>query len=211
MPVSNGKRAAKKEPKLTDQQIALVEAYIGPARFNATNAAIMAGYSERSAYEMGSRNLKKPEVRRYVNERLAENCLSANQVLSRLADIANGSIEDLLDEDGNFDYKVAKKSGKLALVKKLKRKKTSKLVEVEANETAEGKETLESTIVHEDVEFEMYSAHEALRDIGKYHKLFVERHQVEGSVSTYIMSKEEWERETAERLKQVTSRLKNTQ
>jgi phage terminase small subunit len=193
-------RKAPAEDGLNDQMRALVDAYIGPARFHITKAAIMAGYKERSAYEMGSRNLKRPEVRQYLNERLSEMSLSANQVLARLAEIANGSIEDLLDEDGNFDFKAAKKTGKLALVKKLKRKKSTKTEPV-----GEGEQT--AIVESDDIEFEMYSSHEALRDIGKYHKLFVERHQVEGTVSTYIMTKEEWEKQAAEKIKELNSRL----
>ena len=39
---------------------------------NATQAAIRAGYSEKSAYSIGEENLKKPEIRKYIEERMAE-------------------------------------------------------------------------------------------------------------------------------------------
>ena len=48
--------------KLTSKQEAFVSAYVGPARMNATRAAIMAGYSERTAKAIGSENLTKPDV-----------------------------------------------------------------------------------------------------------------------------------------------------
>lgn len=37
-----------------------------------TKAAIRAGYSEKTAYSIGSENLRKPELRAYIDERLAE-------------------------------------------------------------------------------------------------------------------------------------------
>lgn len=39
---------------------------------NATEARIKAGYSKRTAYSMGSENLKKPELKSYIEERMAE-------------------------------------------------------------------------------------------------------------------------------------------
>lgn len=39
---------------------------------NATEARIKAGYSKKTAYSMGSENLKKPELKSYIEERMAE-------------------------------------------------------------------------------------------------------------------------------------------
>lgn len=39
---------------------------------NATEAARKAGYSKRTAYSVGSENLKKPEISAYVAERMEE-------------------------------------------------------------------------------------------------------------------------------------------
>lgn len=163
------------EPKLTDKQKLFADAYVGEARLNATKAAVLAGYPQKSAYSVGSENLKKPEIRKYVDQRLSDLTLAANEVLARLTEIANGSIEDVLDGDGNFDFQAAKKAGKLPLVKKLKRKTTSKVVSTHAEETPDDDEILETSLVFEEVEFEMYSSHEALRDLGKYHKLFTDK------------------------------------
>lgn len=48
---------------------------------NATQAAIRAGYSEKSAYSIGNENLRKPEIEKYIKERLKEkeNALIADQ------------------------------------------------------------------------------------------------------------------------------------
>jgi phage terminase small subunit len=47
---------------LSPKERAFVLAYTGAARGNATQAAILAGYSKRSAAEMGSRTLRKVNV-----------------------------------------------------------------------------------------------------------------------------------------------------
>jgi Terminase small subunit len=50
------------EGKLTTKQEAFIAAYLGEARFNATKAAIMAGYSEKTAQPIGAENLSKPMI-----------------------------------------------------------------------------------------------------------------------------------------------------
>ena len=39
---------------------------------NATQAAIRAGYSRKTAYAIGVENLKKPELKKYIEQRMAE-------------------------------------------------------------------------------------------------------------------------------------------
>ena len=51
---------------------------------NATQAAIRAGYSERTAYSIGHENLKKPEIQKAIRERqenLAENLEVTQQMV----------------------------------------------------------------------------------------------------------------------------------
>ena len=56
--------------KLTLKQKAFADFYIELA--NATEAAIKAGYSKKTAREMGCENLTKPHVKAYIDERLAQ-------------------------------------------------------------------------------------------------------------------------------------------
>jgi len=73
---------------------------------NATNAAIRAGYSPRTAYSIGSELLKKPDIRFAINKKLekyTENVeLKAKTVLSGLADAAYHDPRNLFDEKGNM-------------------------------------------------------------------------------------------------------------
>lgn len=61
---------------------------------NATQAAIRAGYSERTAYSIGQENLKKPEIKKYIEQRMAEKdtALIADQdeVLKYLTKVMRG-------------------------------------------------------------------------------------------------------------------------
>jgi phage terminase small subunit len=56
--------------KLTPKQKAFADYYIKTG--NATEAAIKAGYSKKTAYSIGNENLKKPEVKKYIEQRIAE-------------------------------------------------------------------------------------------------------------------------------------------
>ena len=51
--------------KLTSKQDAFVKAYLLNG-FNATQAAIEAGYSEKTAYSIGNENLSKPEIKKAI-------------------------------------------------------------------------------------------------------------------------------------------------
>jgi len=167
---------------LTAKEQTFVNAYLGEARFNATDAARMAGYkgSANVLHVSGSRLLRSAKVSAVVRERMNEAAMSANEVLARLSDIASGRLADCLDEDGKFNLKLAKQRGTDQLLKKLKIKRTSKKVDTQTGSDEES-ETLETSLLYEEVEFEMYSALEALRDLGKYHKLFTEKHEVSGA------------------------------
>ena len=58
------------EKKLTVKQHIFVEEYL--QSFNATQAAIKAGYKEKAAYSMGAENLKKPQIQAQIKKRVAE-------------------------------------------------------------------------------------------------------------------------------------------
>lgn len=78
--------------KLTAKQQRFVEEYlINP---NATQAAIKAGYSVKTAYSQGQRMLKNVEVKTYINEQLEclhnEKTADAQEVLEYLTAVMRG-------------------------------------------------------------------------------------------------------------------------
>lgn len=56
--------------KLTLKQQKFADEYIISG--NATQAAIKAGYKEKTAYQTGAENLRKPQIKSYIDERLKE-------------------------------------------------------------------------------------------------------------------------------------------
>ena len=58
------------DKKLTAKQQRFCDEYL--IDLNATQAAIRAGYSEKTARQMGTENLSKPSIREYIDNRMAE-------------------------------------------------------------------------------------------------------------------------------------------
>ena len=81
---------------LTAKQERFVSEYL--IDLNATQAAIRAGYSEKTAGQVGFENLKKPEIEKAISDarsRVAEKAeWSAADRLRMLADIVNANIKD---------------------------------------------------------------------------------------------------------------------
>lgn len=76
--------------KLTDKQKMFVEEYL--VDLNATQAAIRAGYSEKTAKQMGCENLSKPDVQdaiqKGMDKRTKRTRLEADSILNGIASIA---------------------------------------------------------------------------------------------------------------------------
>ena len=106
---------------LTDKQRKFCDEYL--IDLNATQAAIRAGYSEKTAYRTGADNLRKPQIEEYIAKRQKELSRSTEitqeRVIKELALIAfsnnadyahvvekkmkaevDGALVDVLDEDG---------------------------------------------------------------------------------------------------------------
>lgn len=82
--------------KLTEKQRRFADEYIISG--NATQAAISAGYSKRTAKSVGSENLTKPDIRQYIDERLeqlqSEKIASQEEVLEYLSKVMRGEEND---------------------------------------------------------------------------------------------------------------------
>ena len=91
--------------KLTDKQEKFCYEYV--LHLNATKAAINAGYSEKTAFIIGSENLRKPYIKeriRYMQDNLAETAqLSALRVLKEHEKIAFNDEEKTADKQKSLD------------------------------------------------------------------------------------------------------------
>ena len=90
--------------KLNDKQRRFVQEYL--IDLNATQAAIRAGYSPKTAGQQGFDLLKNPEVQAALDqakiERSEETKIDAAWVLTRLAEEATADVGDLYHADGHL-------------------------------------------------------------------------------------------------------------
>lgn len=84
---------------LTGKQKRFADEYL--VDLNATQAAIRAGYSQRTAYSIGDENLRKPEIKTYIQKRqkqLQEKTgITQERVLAELEKIGFSRITDYLE------------------------------------------------------------------------------------------------------------------
>lgn len=82
--------------ELTEKQKAFCDFYI--ETLNATEAALKAGYSKKTARKIGSENLTKPDIKKYIDERLkqieSERIAKAEEVLAFLSASLRGEVDE---------------------------------------------------------------------------------------------------------------------
>lgn len=89
--------------KLTEKQKRFADEYIISG--NATQAAIKAGYSKKTARFVAAENLTKPNIKNYIDERLAKleskRIANAQEVLEYLTGVMRGDEkEEVMTEEG---------------------------------------------------------------------------------------------------------------
>ena len=153
---------------MTEKQNRFVEEYC--VDFNATQAAVRAGYSKKTAGQIGYQLLHEPsnaEVQAAIKRRMDELSMSAEEALLGLTEIARSTIADCIDvlDDGTWkiNLKRAEERGKLHLIHELG-------VDRSGNP-----------------KLKVYDRHAALRDIAKVRGLFVERHEHSGEVTSRVI------------------------
>jgi hypothetical protein len=138
---------------------------------NGTEAARIAyGYADDDAGNAiaaahASRTLRLPKVQMEVKRRLGTSVASAQEVLETLTEHARSDIAQVLDSNGDFDLRRAKRRGKSKLLKKVKIRKQ---YDKDGNLT-------------ETREFELHDAQAALVHLGKVHGLFTDKVEVSSS------------------------------
>lgn len=105
---------------MTPKQEAFVREYL--IDLNATQAAIRAGYSKRTAEKIGSENIRKPEIEAAITNaqkaRAERTQVNADWVLRRLHSDATADLSELYDEAGSIrpmkDWPMAFRTGLVA-------------------------------------------------------------------------------------------------
>lgn len=90
--------------KLTPKQQRFVEEYV--VDLNATQAALRAGYSKKTAYAIGAENLRKPQIAAAIEKARAKLAgkaeITAERVLTELARLGFMDPRKLFTESGNL-------------------------------------------------------------------------------------------------------------
>lgn len=187
---------------LTPKQQRFVEEYL--IDLNATQAAIRAGYSAKTAHAAGSRlltNVKvKPVIRAAMDERAKRLEISADNVLKELARIGFADIRDLVEwDEEHVGFRPSEQltDDQAAVVSE---------VLAETKRFTDSKGNTETTIK---LKLKTYDKLAALRDLGRHLKLFTDQveHAVTGGVLVVPGSVEpgEWEKVVREQQNQLSA------
>jgi hypothetical protein len=116
--------------ELTFRQRLFVEAYIGAANGNATEAARIAGY--RWPEKVAHRLVGKSGIQAGIQQRVASAAMPANEILARLSDQASADLAEFIDVDESGDWKVnLRKPGRRThLIKRIRRTRGGADIEI---------------------------------------------------------------------------------
>jgi phage terminase small subunit len=117
--------------RLTDKQREFVKEYV--LCLNATEAARRAGYAEKTARQMGSENLSKPDIRAEIDAQLKARTMSPDEVIARLSAQAESQFGEFITENWqgqlSLDLKRLKSAGLSHLIKKISNTKFGPAIE----------------------------------------------------------------------------------
>lgn len=144
---------------LTDKQKLFIDAYVGVANCNASEAARVAGYSPDCVGIQGHDNLKNPKIRAAIDARLLELTMGPEEILARLTAHARGSLKDITNGTGVLP----------ATLKGLTREQAAIIKKFSVKKGKDGTT----------VSVELYDAQAALRDLAKRYALFPDKLDVD--------------------------------
>lgn len=171
------------ETELTAKQRAFVREYL--LDLNATQAAIRAGYSEKTAYSVGHENLSKPEIASAIEAamklRAERTDITADRVIKELAKIGFADIRKavkwqsaMITEEDNPE------GGDIAVIKTV----VTNTVQMVASEELDDETAAAIAEVSQNatggVKIKLHDKRAALVDIGKHLGMFREKVEVTG-------------------------------
>ena len=168
---------------MRNRQKAFINFYL--QNWNATDAALKAGYSAKTARSIGAENLTKPAIAEEVKRRISEAAMSADEVLQRLAEQARGDLgsffrsserwtqspfptEEILEEKSEIDdvlgtpVRLFRVRSVVLDLETLKDATKSGLVKKFTDSPKSG------------LSIELHDPQAALQLLGKHHRLFVD-------------------------------------
>lgn len=166
------KQAAHSETALRDKQRRFVNEYL--IDLNATQAAIRAKYSLKTAPFIGAENLKKPQIQAALQKAMADREkrteITQDKVLKELALIGFADMADFIriDDSGMIQANPLDSlaEGKSRIIRKVKEKRIIRTVPG-TKDKPDGEQILESTY-----EFELHDKIKSLEMIGRHLRMF---------------------------------------
>ncbi len=106
----------------TGLQAAFIDAYVGEAKFNKTEAARIAGYAGNgnTLAQIGHKLVRIGKIENEIKARLQANAMSADELLKHLGNQARVETESYYDKDGSFNLAQFKKDGHSGLIKTIR-------------------------------------------------------------------------------------------
>ncbi|AIW03636.1 terminase small subunit [Bacillus phage Pascal] len=177
--------------RLTPKQQMFVKEYL--IDLNATQAALRAGYSAKTAKQMGTENLSKPiiqsEIQKHMNTRAEKVDISSERILQELAAIAFHDANDVVYVDEVeyiSDWKTIKKATEtepevkepiMEISQRVVVKNLSELTPLQRKSIASIKQGKEG------IEIKFYDKIKAAELLGKHMKLFADKIEHSGEVT----------------------------
>jgi phage terminase small subunit len=169
---------------LTDKQARFVEEYL--LDLNATQAAIRAGYSEKTARQVGAENLSKPAIAEAVAAaqlaRSRRTEITQDRVLQELARIGFADIRQLFEWDEEAAAFVPSRD--------LTEDQAAAISEIQAETTTtrdRAGTTVDTTVK---LKLKTYDKLGALEKIGKHLGMFVDRIEHSGELPALVVRRE---------------------
>lgn len=167
---------AAKARRLTPKQRRFIEEYL--VDLNATQAAIRAGYSRKTAGQIGDETLKKPEIAAAVDKALsarsARTEITADMVLTELAKVGFANMADFVSAVGRDGDPVVK-------LPQDDRAKMAALAEVTVEDFTDGRGEDARDVRR--IKFKLHDKIAALVNIGKHLGMFADRHIHSGELT----------------------------
>lgn len=155
MPRHKTFKIGNEEVVLTEREQMFCEEYLGDSNRNATQAAIKAGYSKKTARNIANHNLSKVHIQKYLEYKtmpiLKKHGITQERVLEELAKIAFVDVTDYV----NDDYSMKPKN-------ELEPKQRSALSQIKVRQEDKGDKGKETT-----VEFKTWSKDKALMTLAE--------------------------------------------
>jgi phage terminase small subunit len=174
----------KKKKILNPKQKKFVKEYL--LDLNATQAAIRAGYSRRTAGEIGHEHLKKPEIKRAIQKAMDKRAkrleISQDRILEELAILAYSDLKHYLDIDPDTGAIRAKGFENMPenASRALKAIKEDRVIK----EDADG----HKVTIFDKVRFELHDKIKPLELLGKHLGMFKDEVQVSGGLTINVIS-----------------------